>query len=222
MTNSKLVAAAFLFISTSASAQNKEFNIGISGSPSFIYFRSDVLDKDDQDPCLGFSSGLSFEYRFSDLLSVATNASYELKGSRLNLVTTDNLGNTLGTAKIFYNYNYLTLPILARFSFGKEEARLFMNAGPFLGILLQQKSKIKYLSEQKVTYENTAAYKTLDFGLSLGAGFIGELGQKMNLTFEARYNFGILDITKEKLYGQGELHTNSLNALIGLTYDLSH
>ncbi len=54
-----------------------------------------------------------------------------------------------------------------------------------------------------------------DFGLSIGFGKTIEINEKNSIFIEIRENLGLTNTSKNKVWGNGEVKTNSLNLIIG-------
>ncbi|RQO39362.1 PorT family protein [Chryseobacterium sp. KBW03] len=83
-----------------------------------------------------------------------------------------------------YNFNYIEVPVLAKYSFGP----VYVNAGPSIGFLMGKSDKIK------AAYGKT---KTIDFGVQMGAGIAIPAGPG-KMIIDGRYNLGLSNISDEK------------------------
>lgn len=82
-----------------------------------------------------------------------------------------------------YNFNYIEIPVLAKYSFGP----VYVNAGPSIGFLMGKNDKIKS------AYGKT---KSVDFGLQMGAGIAIPVGPG-KVIVDGRYNLGLSNISDE-------------------------
>ncbi|WET48127.1 porin family protein [Chryseobacterium indologenes] len=83
-----------------------------------------------------------------------------------------------------YNFNYIEVPVLAKYSFGP----VYVNAGPSIGFLMGKNDKVKS------AYGKT---KSIDFGLQMGAGIAVPAGPG-KVIIDGRYNLGLNNISDEK------------------------
>ncbi|MFZ4930508.1 porin family protein [Chryseobacterium sp. Mn2064] len=83
-----------------------------------------------------------------------------------------------------YNFNYIEIPVLAKYTFGP----VYVNAGPSIGFLMGKNDKVK------AAYGST---KSVDFGLQMGAGLAFPAGPG-KLIVDGRYNLGLSNISDEK------------------------
>jgi hypothetical protein len=134
--------------------------------------------------------------------------------------TTDEYGNPIGELTFHSNFDYLTIPILGRLTFGKK-IEFYVNAGPYLGYLLKQKDITEASGEYpKTEIDNTDNFEKLDFGLTTGLGMNYPLLEKLLLTVEIRNNLGLTNTSSLPVANDGSIKTNSTSLLIGVTYRL--
>lgn len=199
--------------------QTNKFDIGIESSPSLTFiYGNDIIDNNHK-PTIGYSGGLFFQYNFKKVVSLRTNISYERKGSVFTSQATDMNGNPLGEITTNTNFDYLTLPILVRATFGKK-VQFFVNAGPYFGYLIKQTFVSKGDNIQTTTSDNTSLFKRLDTGLSTGLGLSVPIKTKFALSFEVRNNLGLYNLSVFPVANNGTIKTNSTNFLLGFTYKL--
>ena len=104
------------------------------------------------------------------------------------------MGNDLGTGDLLEKLNYLNLPVVAEYSFGKK-IKFKVDAGFFAGYLLKatavQKIKEPVASTHTFTLTNR---KSINFGVSAGAGLQISLTSKIKLDLGIRDNLGLANI----------------------------
>ena len=212
-----LILIVLLFCSSLLFGQTNKINIGFElGTSLNSLYGNDVLD--DNEISFGFSGGLTFQYNFTGLVSLRTNISFERKGFATKIQLTDELGNSIGEVTSQSNFDYLTIPLLARFTFGKK-IHFFVNAGPYLGYLLKEKDITEAFGEyQKLESVNTDRFERLDFGITTGLGVIFSIQDKLLLTVEIRNNLGLVNISSLPVTNDGSIKTISTNLLIGIAY----
>ena len=203
----------FLFCNQ-LNAQTNKFEIGVEVSPSFTFLKGRDFIEKFYNGTLGYSGGISFQYNFGKKVALRSNISYERKGGAHYGGLTDNYGASIENSSLNYNFDYLTLPILVRFSFGNK-VKYFINGGPYLGYLLSQTFVIKGDNYKTNTIENTSSYNSLDAGISLGTGLQYPINEKLYFSSEIRGNLGLLS-TLPKV----DTKVNSVNLLLGIAYKL--
>lgn len=166
-----------------------------------------------------YLGGLHLEYQLKEKLSLKLELNYEKKGQKadtyIEILDTDGFGEEYNFT-VKKNYDYLILPMMVKYNFSNKNS-FYFNGGPFVGYLL--KSNLTNDLVDIDGFENdsdttTNLNKRTDFGLSLGFGKTFEFNK--NLFFiEIRENLGLTNTSKTKVWGNGEVKTNSLNLIIG-------
>jgi len=198
--------------------QYSKINIGIEGGPSAVLLWGNDILNDNIAPRQSFAAGVSFQYNFNRIFALRTNVAFERKGNSETNNFRDNQGNFLGNIQTQNNLDYLTIPLLARASFGTK-VKFFVNAGPFVGFLLKQ-TYVREAFEQypETTYDATDTFNNIDYGVTFGLGFTINLTKSFLLSLEGRNNIGLSDISALPVYRDGNMFTNSSNLLFGFAY----
>ncbi|MDZ4710895.1 MAG: porin family protein [bacterium] len=201
------VTAISIFSSQSSFSQAFLWEFGVEGGAGL---RSQKITNTDVDSLkkttIGFIGGVSGQYNLNDMYSLKLGAYYERKGQKYE---------TSSGSKEEFNHDYLNIPLLLKAKFGNK-IKFFVNAGPFIGVLL--KSKFKG-SPPDIDNDNTSSYKKTEIGISGGAGVIIPAGRSMNITFEVRDDFGLTNIFKSELsIFNAEVKTNNLNLMAGISF----
>ncbi len=208
-----LILIVVLFCSSLLFGQTNKINVGLEIGPSLRSLRGNDFLKNNE-ISFGFSGGLTFQYNFTKLLSLRTNISFERKGLTKKIQATDEFGKPIGETTIQSNFDYLTIPLLARFTFGKK-IHFFVNAGPFMGYLLKQKEVVEAFEDYT---DNTDDFKRLDFGITTGLGMSFPIQDKLLLTIEIRNNLGMVNTSHISIVNDGSIKTISTNLLFGIAY----
>ena len=198
--------------------QTNKYEYGIEGGPSLISLHGNQVISEFHNSTIGFSSGLFFQYNFKKIISLRTNLAYERKGSTIKGKALDDSGNSLGDVRGNLNFDYLTLPILVRATFGKR-IMYFVNTGPYLGYLLKQTIVSRGEKIPTTTKDDTSLYKKIDLGVSAGLGLLVPYKQHFAFSLEVRNNLGLYNISPELVINGGSIKTNSTNLLLGLVYN---
>lgn len=175
---------------------------------------------------VGLMGGFDFQYGISDRWSFSMGANYAQYGARdygehgmmgyVQPIPTKELpiGGTYGIAisennHVNYHVNYLTFPMTIAFH---PYQGLFLRAGVQLNVRMNSKMKGKstiygaFLPVEESTYVTDGTgithldvdtdldddIKPIDLGIPVGIGY-----EYKNLTFDVRYLFGLLNISKE-------------------------
>ncbi len=158
---------------------------------------------------LTFHGGIVSNIAFTRNLSLQTEFLFSKKGHRLNYRKDTVELNIDGYQK--YVLNYLEVPVLLKVSFGPDEVKGFVNAGPYWGRWIggKNKTKVDYIingESEPVDETNKIDFDTdfedlaydanqSDFGLIIGGGFMYEAGPG-NLLIDFRYTMSLRDINK--------------------------
>nr|WP_294862668.1 outer membrane beta-barrel protein [uncultured Fluviicola sp.] len=224
MTNSANLLIGISYRLRASEPFNKSFShsnrivIGLEGGPSMSPFMENKTFKNNDDVHSGFilktgkSYGFSFQWNSSKRLSLRTGITYENKV--VAFTTTTPSGHGTGSS----HFDYLTIPVLARFSYG-EKVHFFFNTGVFFSFLTKQTESTEgtYKNPFDDIYSN---YNSLDFGVVGGVGIGVPVQKRWYLSLELRDNFGISNILYPNHYYGRTLRTNSLNLLVGVSYKL--
>jgi hypothetical protein len=186
-----VILAAFGF---TIQAQSVDF--GVKAGLNLASITGD--DTSGLDSRTAFHFGVVAEISVSDKFSVQPELLYSAQGAKESF-----LGESIKV-----NFDYLTLPIMAKFYVSKGFS---LEAGPQLGFLMS--SKIKAVGESEDLKDIT---KGIDFGLDFGVGYKMDSG----LNFGARYNLGLSNFwdipsgTVDPEFGIGDIKNQ--NAVIQL------
>ena len=124
---------------------------------------------------VGFHVGGLVEFKLTDKFAVQPELLFSTKGAK-----SDFFGFTSEE-----NLSYIDLPIMVKY-FVMEG--LSIEAGPQVSFLMSAKAKV-----DGVSFDSKPLYNSTDFGFNIGAGYELTSG----LFFQARYNLGLSDISKE-------------------------
>jgi hypothetical protein len=215
------------------SHQDSPFKIGLEIGPSITSVRGFSYTYGDGElvdlytnQTRRFSGGLSFEYSLEKNFSIRTNILYERKSAMQDITHTDISGNIIGEYNGGYNYDYLTIPILSKYSFGAIN-KFFINTGPYFSYLMkgsfsyggQSAGGMEVIPDEVVT----SRFNRFDVGLTFGFGGELKIQEKLLLTIEPRHNLGLTNIINftDPAFEGSDLDDgfhNSINLLVGISY----
>jgi hypothetical protein len=170
------------------------------------------------DAGIDFLIGASFEYYLNENLLLKTNLNYERTLLFDDISLTDKFGIIIGQVELTSNFDYLNIPIMAKYEFGNSK-KFFVNGGPFLGFLLREENKADVSSVGQITTIDLIN-KKIDVGLSFGIGTKIYINDKSDLNIELRENLGLLNISDNEVYEGGNLKTNSLNLILNWSFGI--
>ncbi len=170
---------AFSVIGFAQKNGDVEFGINLGLNSSNV--TSEYLSSDTG---TGVNLGFAADYFFSDSWSLKGKIIYDQKGWDNGLLYVGvNRYNTN------YNLNYLTIPVMANWHFGKKK-NWNLNFGPYAGFLL---------SAEETAYNTNVKefFNTNDFGLNIGIGVKFPLSNKLKLNIEYEAQSGFSDVFKD-------------------------
>ena len=218
-----LLTIPFLLISFLNYSQNSKIKFGVQAGLNYSNFRGyevPVSPFYSESPAFAYLGGLNFEYRIKEKLSLKLELNYERKSQKADnliaLTDTDQFTESYNF-RSQKNYDYLVLPIMIKYNFSNKNS-FYLNGGPFIGFLLKSNltndlGKIDGLNNEPV--ETSNFNNKTDFGLSIGLGKTIEINGKNSIFIEIRENLGLTNTSKNKVWGNGEVKTNSLNLIVG-------
>lgn len=204
------IVLLILFSTLFANSLSAQISIGIQGG-----LNSAILNLSNKAPeaTLSYNNGFVFgtiiNYKINKIFSLQSEPRYIQKGERAKL----DLGNIKTDSKI--HYNYLELPIYCVTEFTESQLIPFALAGINLGYLLNVKAESIFMGKEG-TYDVTDDYKMLDIAVDFGVGLKYKVTVSTSLLLNARYSYGIYDISKS----EGSVNTRGIQLLLGLLYKL--
>jgi hypothetical protein len=157
-------------------------------------------DKNQSDQGAGFNFAGSVDYYFSNRWSLKGKLIYDQKGWDNDVIQDSNTGYYYPTN---FNVNYLTVPVMANWHFGKTR-NWYLDFGPYIGFLLNAK-------DTHYGTNVTNAFNTTDFGLSLGIGVKIPVSDKIKIFIEMDGQGGATNIIKDNPYSAITNSRSSLN-----------
>ncbi len=173
-----------------------EFGVGLGVNFSTIT-NSDL----DANTGTGLNVAFSGDYYFSDRWSIKAKLMYDQKGWNDAYYS-----NGIDEYRTDVNLNYLTIPVMANWHFGKNR-QWYLNFGPYASFLTGAK-------ETEGGDDVKDSFNTTDFGLELGIGVKIPLNDKLKLYLEYEDSAGFSDIGK----GDGTFRNSRGCFNIGLNF----
>lgn len=204
-----LLAALFAgWLPAAASAQSME--AGVKGGVTFATVPQigQALDFDSSttDYRAGLAVGGFVTYDVNDWFGVQPELLYVQKG--VEVTRTDEAAAPTDRVEV----DYLEIPVLARFSGGPSDTRVYLFAGPTFGIRLKatiREERGEVTIERDVGDELTRTDVGLTFGGGVQAGF---------LLVEARYTEGLTHINKPGSPLIADVHNRTFGFMAGVTF----
>lgn len=179
-------------------------------------------------PRLGYTAGLSLQFNCRRHFSLRTGILYQKNEYSFGTGYSDAGIGVGGHGYGNHQFEYLTLPVLARFTYG-EKVQFFFNAGLFAGFSISQKESVHgetyypYAGGTTQYYEYTSKnipdFNPVDFGLVGGIGIGIPIKKKWNVSLEIRDNMGLIKAISTSYYNYS-MRTNTVTTLLGISYKL--
>lgn len=217
----KHLALSFISISFSlvCMSQKNTTEFGVSGGVNINSAYGESVSNDHKSSMAGFSAGVKFKYYTSDHFGIKALLLYDQNGwAYRSLTFTSSMGNDLGKGDAIFKLNYLTVPVLAEYSFGNK-VKFKAGAGGFFGLLLNNQVIVKIKEpiapDITTTTKSSSDYrKSVNFGLSANAGIQIPISSSIKFEFDVRDNLGLANIYK----GDATIKTNVLAIQAGFVY----
>jgi len=148
----------------------------------------------------GYNFAGSMDYYFSNRWSLKGKLIYDQKGWDNDVILDSNTGDYYPTN---YDVNYLTVPVMANWHFGKKR-NWYLDFGPYVGFLLSAK-------DSRYGTNVTSGFNSTDFGLALGIGVKIPVSDKIKIFFEFDGQGGSTNIIKNNPYSDITTSRSSIN-----------
>jgi len=202
---------------------NAQFSIG--GKIGMNLANVSGSDKpDDAKMKMRMAYGIVANYGISDMFSLLGEVNISGKGFGIKDYTETNEGVRFEYENMRSANTYLTIPILAKATFGNS-TKFFALAGPYFGFLMSAKFKGDYsissdmypeLNDSNSVNEDAKdAYNGFDFGLTVGGGAIFPITDALDITADVRYNMGFSNIADDD---DTKLHNSVIGINAGVVY----
>ena len=212
--------ALLVLCNAASNAQSANTEIGFELGPNCGTLRGSEFVEEGQGMSVSFAGGLSFQRNWKNGFSLRTDVHYDRKGNKIPILFTDEDGSTIGKGWVRTTFEYVSLPILARRSFG-QRTKFMVNAGPYLGVLVKATQSLEGESvENSNPTDMTEFMESIDLGIAVGAGVTRSLNDRWTLSAELRDNLGLVDVSAYPIYGKGGIKTNTASILIGIACTL--
>ena len=180
-------------------------DLGIKTGTTISSVKKELPSGMEQKVKMGFQIGAIGNFGITEKLSIQSELVYSQKGDIIEAYGTE--------AKT--RENFFGIPILAKFKFIQiGKMKLYANGGTYTNVLVG--GKVIYSDGGEYHLEDSR-YKTVDFGLNVGAGFEYDL-DKGDLLFDLRYDFGVIDSDK---IDTGRNTNRSLGITLTYVYDIN-
>jgi hypothetical protein len=165
------------------------------GSPS-----SDLViksRKDNEIANFGYTTGLNVCFNFSQLVGFETGIQFSNKGFKTknqDLTYFPPNPNLPTKSKSIYAFQYIGIPLKAKFSFGKSKVRFVSSVGFLTNFLLNVKQTTNYEyangKTEKKSQSSKSGFNKVDFSPMVSVGVDYKLTNKIHLLAEPTFRYG--------------------------------
>ena len=204
------------------------FQVGVSFSPDVCYrklektdsssFNDYVIDQRNEMeiPIVGYSGEVNVRYSFSRFFSMESGIQFSTKGyqtKKQNIVSFPPEPGFPTAVKYIDHFYYLDIPLKINFSAGKNKWRFVSSIGASANFLLNASvTQVAYYADKTDRSTSSAGYsfKKLNVTPQVSIGLDYQFTDKMSLSVEPTFRYGILKIIDSPITGY--LFTIGLNA----------
>lgn len=179
-----ILTAVAVFAFGFANAQKAQF--GIKGGLNIANQNFSGEEAPSPSSLIEINVGGFVEIKISEKFAIQPELLYSTQGSSfdLDLELDEGFFETSNKFKL----SYINIPVMFKYYADKK---LSLEAGPQIGFLTSSNLVVKTLG-QTLTQDSKALFKSIDFGLNIGAGY--DLTKKLSASL--RYNFGLANIAE--------------------------
>jgi opacity protein-like surface antigen len=194
-----ILALGLCSVSFAQEKGDVEFGVNIGYNSSTVTISNSYLQADTRQ---GFNAGFSADYYFSDRWSIKGKLIYDQKGW-----DNGSFENQNGRFITDYNLNYLTVPVMANWHFGRRR-NWYLNFGPYAGFLLSAEETVGGTDVKE-------AFNANDFGIAVGIGVKIPVSDKLKISLEYEGQGGFSNVFKES---DGSIQNSRGSFNIGMTF----
>jgi len=222
----RILLSLFLFnLILVSKGQKAKIEYGFQSGLNFSTAYGNNVSKEHKAPLTGLHVGGHIKVNETENWGFKLLLSYDQIGWKYESLTFESNSPATGLVNVdlLFKLNYLNMPVLAEYTFGKK-VKINVDGGLFLGILLNNKI-ITEINEpippnqEPILPSSSDSRKKTNFGLSLGSGIQIPIASKLKLDFSFRDNLGVTSINKSQS-NSGEMKTNTFTISAGLTFKL--
>jgi len=147
----------------------------------------------------GYTTGLNVCFNFSQLVGFETGIQFSNKGYKTKVQDLVYFPPNTGLPtkwKNVYAYQYLGIPLKAKFSFGKGKIRFLSGIGLMTNFLLNVKQSGTYEyadgKTEKKSQSSKSGFKNVDISPVVSVGIDYKLNNKIHLFAEPTFRYGII------------------------------
>ena len=211
-------------LSVSAMTASAQWSLGIKGGWDYSSItRSNAGRIDESYSGLsGFEAGLQARYGFTNWFALRADLGVMSRSHRM-----DRNLNYLDSVFTEYHNLYLTLPLMADFSFGGEHLRGHAYLGGYVGYWLQERIKGKtywmtdyyvYFNDFDEKHEFTQEDARFCAGVMGGLGLSYQFNEHWSINLDALYYYDLTSYRRSSAPLRDPRYLNTLSVTLGASY----
>lgn len=223
MKKSQLITIAVILFCLTATRANAQFSLGLKGGWTRTSADRNIGRIDDSYSSLnGYDLGIQSHYSFNDWLAIRVDLDYMKRSHRM-----DRNLYLVSQAYTEYRNDYLTLPVMADFSFGGKLLRGHLLYGGFGGYWLKAQVKgtgfTSILSETfyqdfDANHEFTAEDQRLTAGLVGGISLTADIHKSIGINIDALYFYDLVSYHKDYAHLKDPRYLDTFSLTMGVYY----
>lgn len=162
----------------------------------------------------GYTTGLNILFNFSQLIGFETGIQYSNKGyktKKQDLIFIPPNPASPSKVRFTYAYQYIGIPLKAKFTMGKSKMRFLTSIGFMTNFLLNTKHTANYEysngSTEKKTESSSIKFNKIDISPMMSIGVDYKLNNKIHISAEPTFRYGVIKIkdapVAERLWNAG-------------------
>lgn len=184
-----LLSLCSLMFTAMLFSQDQKLEIGIQLAPSITSLWGNSMINQ-QNSRLVISPRITLDYYLNQNFALNSGLAFERKGTKSKTTAVDSMGWPIGDVAFKINYDYLTLPLMATYTFDGK-VKFYLGGGTFLSYLISAKSIINEIEDYPEQTENhIETTKKIDLGLSFIGGLKIPVADKLLIDIGLREYFG--------------------------------
>lgn len=181
----------FLLASVFASGQHHFF--GLSFGPGYTTTKQpDALPEPAK---IGFYVDLNYQYRINRFFKLQSGLAYETKGSNAGNPFWCTVGEDENPYNVHFDYQYLTLPLLANLQFGRQ-VQFNTYLGGYLSYMIQANARADDNIRNNYILSVAENHNEYDWGMIWGIGIQVNLTEKISVPLDFKNHIGLQNVSK--------------------------
>ena len=197
------------------SGYGQNYFIGVNAGANFTNVKDDIFN--DRVFKTGLCMGLTFDYLFSNRISLSADLLYTQKGFGNYFNFGDGIrgsGISGGREVVYFHYNYISIPTKIGYYVG-EKFQGFGNIGLSSSYLVN--SKTAFENGNSINETNKVAKFDLAGQIEMGCGYLFK--GKFNIYSAISFAHSFTDLSNQNYFGSGNIRNFGITASLGLKYN---